>query len=100
MFEDELMKISSRGPIKHKLSLELEDDELILLLSLLHLSSIRLTGKSPAVSAYTLIDKLSSISGITPRTAANQTRPKIVVHDDAGQFKDSFDFDSVTIVYR
>lgn len=94
------MNLTSRGPKTKLLSIELEDDELILMLSLLHLSSIRISGKSPAASAYTLTDKLESISGIKARTAANLIRPKVVVHDEVGQYKDSFDFDSVTIVYR
>lgn len=94
-------KIKSRAPTKEPgTELRLSNHEIILILGLLHCSSIRTYGNSYAYHAYTLAEKLVSCSGISTSAAASIVEPAINVYDNHGNFLTTYHYTEFTVVYK
>lgn len=94
-------KIKSRSSTKENgIDLRLSNQEIILILGLLHCSSIRTYGNSYAYHAYTLAEKLVGCSGISTSAAASIVEPAINVYDDHGNFSTTYHYTEFTVVYK
>lgn len=82
------------------IDVNLTNSELLLMLALLHTSGFRTYGNTYAYHAYTLAEKLVTISGITTSDAARLVDPAINIYDDSGHYMSTYHYKDFRIVYK
>lgn len=92
--------INSRTPPTPAPSISLSNEEVMLVLSLLHCSSMRTFGSGYAYHAYVLAEKLSSAFGIQTSEAARIVDPNFNLYDYQGNFVCNYPPSDITIVYK
>jgi hypothetical protein len=92
--------IQSRTPTPPLPNVSLSNEEVLLILSLLHCSSLRTFGTGYPHHAYLLAEKLTSEYGIQTSEAARIVDPNFNLYDDQGNYVCSYPASDITIVYK
>lgn len=95
-----MSKIVSRQIQANTNEISFTNDEIMLIMALLHTSSFRTYGNSYAYHAYSLAEKLFEISGITTSDAVKIVDPAVNIIDSNGNYLSTYVYTDFRIVFK
>lgn len=95
-----MAKIVSRHVRANTNQISFTNEEIMLIMALLHTSSFRTYGNSYAFHAYSLAEKLSEITGITTSDAVKIVDPAVNIIDSNGNYLSTYVYTDFRIVFK